>query len=294
MKKMVCSLLLCLTAVANPVLAGVSVVDDLGREVYLDKPAQRIIALAPHIVENLYSAGAGNKLVGAVDYSDYPEEAKKLPSVGVISAYSLETIVAMKPDLVVVWRSGRGGEVLKKLDALGITAYANDPRSIGDIARDIRQFGILAGTQAKAEKVAAQFEEKMAALKIRNAELPRVRVLYQIWDKPMQTLNGAHLISDVITLCGGSNIFGDAVALAPKISVESVLTKNPQVIVASGAGDDAPPWLYHWRLWPSIEAVKHNRLFSIPPDLIQRNTIRIARGSELMCGFIASVSRPAP
>ncbi|MFL0809195.1 MAG: cobalamin-binding protein [Agarilytica sp.] len=262
--------------------------DFLGNEVRVKKPVKRIVALAPHIVENLFSAGAGNLVVGAVDYSDYPEAANKIPRVGAISAYSLEAIVALAPDLVVVWRSGHGGKVMEKLIELGLVVYASDPRVVNDVAKSIRDFGRLAGTEEVAEKEASAFEKRIAGLRKRYANRLPVSAFYQVWNSPIQTINNDHIISNTISLCGGENAFGAEIALAPKLSIESVIERNPAAIIASGMQDKRPDWLNDWRKWKNIDAVANDHLFYIPPDIIQRHTVRIADGAQLMCEHLDS------
>ena len=264
-------------------LADVAVMDYLGREVRLAQPAQRIVALAPHIVENLFSAGAGGRIKGVVDHCDYPAAAAELPRVGAISSYSLEAILALQPDLVVVWHSGRGGDILKRLDALGIPSYASEPVRLEDVARSVRDFGTLAGTSAVAGKAAARFERDLARLRQRFQDRAPVPALYQVWHEPLQTLNDRHIISDVMRLCGGRNVFGDAPALAPRISVESVIDRDPLAIIASGMGEARPDWLDRWRRWPVLRAVQQDNLFFIPPDIIQRHTVRMLKGAQMMC-----------
>lgn len=266
----------------------ISVTDQLGRVVTIEQPAQRIVALAPHIVENLYSAGAGDRIVGAVDYCDYPESAKEIPRVGAISAFSLEAIVNQKPDLVVVWHSGRGAKIMEKLVKMGLVVYASNPKSIEDVAKSIRDYGVLTGNTDKAEKSVSQFEQILYGLREKYAQLSPISTFYQVWNDPIQTLNGEHIISDVIELCGGRNVFEKSVSLAPKISVESLIVQNPDVIIASGMGQERPEWLDAWRKWTSINAVKRENLYFVPPDLIQRHTVRILGGAALLCEHLQS------
>jgi iron complex transport system substrate-binding protein len=277
------SLLAIVSTVSVVSHAEISVTDYLGRTVTLEKPAQRIIALAPHIVENLYSAGAGERLVGAVDHCDYPLHAKKIPRVGAISAYSLEAIVALKPDLVVMWNSGLGSKNLPKFIELGLTVYASDPKSLEDIPRSIRDYGVLTGQQAVANKSAEEFTERLQGLREKYRDQTKLSVLYQVWNQPLQTLNDDHIISDLIRLCGGTNAFGDAPTIAPKISVESVIARNPDVIIASGMGEEKPEWLDDWKKYTGLTAVKNGNLFFVPPDIIQRHTVRMLQGVEQVC-----------
>ena len=271
------------TAAIKSETRAIEVTDYLGRSLSFSKPIERVIALAPHIVENVYSAGAGETLVGAVDYSDYPASAKDLVRVGTISSFSLEAIVSLKPDLVIVWHSGRGANVLEKLEKIGIPTYASDPHSLLDVARSIRDYGALTGNADIAEASAKTFELKYRSLAALHQESEAVSVLYEVWNQPLQTLNNKHIISDVIRLCGGVNLFGDEPSLAPVISVESVLQRNPDVIIASGMGEEQPEWLNDWYTWPQLKAVKNKNLYFISPDLLQRHTARILDGAEIMC-----------
>ncbi len=269
--------------------AQVAVTDFIGREVSLAEPARRIIALAPHAVENLFSAGAGGKLVGVVSYSDFPAAAADIPRVGTYKAFSRETIFALRPDLIVMWASGNGMSSLEDLAALQVPVYVSEPRALGDIGRAIRDYGVLAGTVEHSEREAARIDDTLAELTFRYGGRRPLGVLYQIWHEPLQTLNDKHLISDVIRLCGGRNIFADAVSLAPKINIESVLERNPDVIVASGMDIARPEWLDLWLNYPSLAAVKNGALFFVHPDHIQRPTARVLLGTESLCRQMNSV-----
>jgi iron complex transport system substrate-binding protein len=283
-------LLLSSTAAANTII----VEDFIGRTVILNTPANRIVALAPHIVENLYSAGAGKKIVGVVSYSNYPLEATQLQQVGSYNAFSLETIASLKPDLIVMWGSGNGMQALQKLEALEIPVFVSEPRQLSDISRDIRLLGKLAGTQKIANAQAMRIEQEFAKLATEFSSQTELTVFYQIWNNPLQTLNGDHLISQIIELCGGKNIFWDTKNLAPKISIESVLLRNPDIIVASGMSQTRPGWLDEWQAYPSLQAVKNNALFFVDPDHIQRPTARVVAGAESLCNKLNSVRRPSP
>ena len=274
--------LLFLSVIAVPAQA-ITVQDFSGREVTLDQPAKRIVALAPHIVENLYSAGAGDKLVGVVSYSDFPDEAKNVPEVGTYNAFSLEQVLALNPDLVVMWGSGNGMQTLSTFEALGIPVYVSELRQLSDVPKSIRNLSQLAGTPAIGEAEASRIETELNALHRRYGEKRSLSVLYQIWNDPLQTVNGEHLISEIISLCGGYNIFGDARSLAPRVSIESVLLRDPDAIVASGMGEARPEWLDQWRAYPSLTAVADEALFFVNPDHLQRPSARIVLGARSLC-----------
>ena len=229
------------------------------------------------------SAGAGDKLVGVVSYSDYPAAASRHAVVGSHLAWSLESIVALDPDLVIMWASGSGLNRLAVLEELGFTVYVSEPRALDDVVKTIRDIGELAGTVSESELEAARLERELLRLRERYADEPEVSVFYQMWDQPLQTLNGSHLITRVIELCGGRNIFGDAADLAPKINIESVLQRDPEVIVASGMDAARPEWLDGWRLYPSLQAVQSQALYFVHPDLLQRPTARIIEGATELC-----------
>ena len=274
--------LLFLSVIAVPAQA-ITVQDFSGREVTLDQPAKRIVALAPHIVENLYSAGAGDKLVGVVSYSNFPDEAKNVPEVGTYNAFSLEQVLALNPDLVVMWGSGNGMQTLSTFEALGIPVYVSELRQLSDVPKSIRNLSQLAGTPAIGEAEASRIETELNALHRRYGEKRSLSVLYQIWNDPLQTVNGEHLISEIIALCGGHNVFGDASSLAPRVSIESVLLRDPDAIVASGMGEARPEWLDQWRAYPSLTAVADEALFFVNPDHLQRPSARIVLGAQSLC-----------
>ncbi|MDD5296065.1 MAG: cobalamin-binding protein [Rhodocyclaceae bacterium] len=276
-------LLLPLLFLCSPTWADIAVTDDVGQTVRLAAPARRIISLAPHLTENLYAAGAGGRLVGVVDYSDWPEAAKKLPRVGSSDRADLEAILAQKPDLVLAWESGNARAHLAKLRALGIPVYVSQPKHLDDVAGEIERLGRLTGTEAVAKAAARDFRARQAGLKARYGGRPPVRTFYQVWNQPLLTVNGEHIIADVIKLCGGENVFGSLAQLAPAVAEEAVVVANPEVIVASGMAEARPDWLDAWKRWKQLTATSRDNLFFIPPDFLHRATIRILDGAERLC-----------
>lgn len=269
--------------------------DDTGREIRLKAPAKRIITLAPHATELLYAAGAGDRLIGTVDYSDFPPAAKKIPRVGSYDRFDLEAISALKPDLIIAWETGNPAAQVEKLKALGLTVYVTQPNRMEDVAGQLEQLGRLAGTEATANAAAAQFRQRLETLRRSNAGKPKIRVFYQIWVTPLMTVGGPQIITSAIQLCGGENVFGNLAQMAPTVSVEAVLAADPEAIVATGMGDARPEWLNDWNKWPRMTAVKRGNLFHIHPDLMQRHTPRILEGAEKLCADldVARSRRPA-
>ncbi|MFN4063830.1 cobalamin-binding protein [Parazoarcus communis] len=281
------TLAICLLLATQPIFAAeVSVRDDAGKEIRLKQPATRIVSLAPHITELLFAAGAGDRVVGVVSYSDYPEAATKLPQVGGYTNIDMEAIAALQPDLVVAWKSGNRNAHLDRLNTLGVPVYINEPRSLDDVARSLEALGHLAGSDQTATEAARAFRERLSGLRQRYTLQAPVRTFYQVWDRPLTTINGAHLIGDVIRLCGGENIFAELGQLAPNVSAEAVLAANPEAVVASGMGEARPEWLDQWRRWPELHATRADNLFFIPPAIIQRHTPRILDGASRLCELL--------
>ena len=269
--------------------------DDSSHEIRLKAPAKRIVTLAPHATELLYAAGAGDRLIGTVEYSDFPPAAKKVPRVGSYDRFDLEAISALKPDLVIAWETGNPAAPVEKMRALGLTVYASQPNRMEDVAGQLERLGQLAGTEAVANQAAERFRQRLAGLRRDNAGKPKVRVFYQIWKAPLMTVGGPQIISSAIELCGGENVFGRLTQMAPAVSVEAVLEADPEAIVATGMGDARPEWLDDWNKWKRMTAVKRGNLFHVHPDLMQRHTPRILDGAEQLCAHldVARSRRPA-
>ena len=263
--------------------------DDEGTLVSLTAPAMRIISLAPSLTEILYAAGAGNKVVGVVEFSDYPPEARSLPVVGRYDSLDLETLLALQPDLVIAWRSGNPRAAINRLRELGLTVYVAEPQDLDTVASHLDRIGTLAGTGTEASEASANFRRQLQDLRARYSRRESVRTFYQVWNRPLITAGGTELINDIISLCGGANIFKELSRVAPKVSVESVLSRDPQIIVASGMDQERPEWLDSWRDWTELSAVKDDKLFFIPPDLMQRHTPRALEGAQRLCAQIESV-----
>jgi len=287
-------LLFVLAACALPAWAGIDLRDDSGAEVHLKQPARRIVSLAPHITEILFAAGAGDRVVGTVDYSDYPEAANRIARIGSYTNLDLETILALKPDLVIGWQSGNSPSHLEPLKRLGIPLFLSEPDHLEDVAANLEQFGELAGTSNVAGPAAAAFRARLAHLRQHYSGRPQVRTFYQIWAEPLLTVGGSQIIGSAIRLCGGVNVFGQLSPMTPTVSIEAVLAADPEVIVASGMGESRPDWLDAWRRWPKLTAAARDNLFFIPPDLIQRHTPRLLDGAERLCRDLETARERRP
>lgn len=273
--------------------AQIRVTDDVGIDVALPAPARRIVSLAPHVVELLFAAGAGARVVATVDYSDYPPEARAIPRIGGSGGLDLERIVALRPDLIVGWSSGNPRRTIERLRGFGFPIYLTEPRRLEDIARDLEHLGKLAGTEPVAHQTAERFTSRYHALKARYAKRRSLRVFYQVLDPSLITVNGRHLISEILRLCGGENIFAALPVVAPVVSEEAVLEADPDVIVAGGTEESWSEWRPRWRRHAAMTAVKRDALYYIPAEILHRHTPRVLDGAEKVCAALDDARRKA-
>jgi iron complex transport system substrate-binding protein len=269
--------LACFAAIVSVAAAqSISVADDRGRQVVLAAPAGRIVALAPSLAELAFAAGAGGRLVGVARFSDFPPAARDIPQVGDAARVDFERIVALKPDLVLAWKSGNSAADVARLESLGYPAFVSEPARLADVPLPA------------AGKAAAEFEREIQALRGRYAKARTVRVFYQIWHRPLLTVNGAHMISDVIALCGGENVFADVNQLTPSITLEAVIAARPEVILGGGSAGGEKEFAAQWRA-SSVPPLRELPAHYINPDHIQRQTPRIVEGTKAVCAALEKV-----
>lgn len=278
-------LLLVLFLLFTPAYAELRLTDDLGHTLDLTAPPQRIVSLAPHITELLFAAGAGLRLVAAVDYSDYPPEAQRLPRLGDATRIDHERLLALKPDLVIAWASGTPARELDTLRRLGVPLYLSEPRRLEAVGAQLRQFGLLAGTAVQAERAAQDYERRLAALRARYAQAPRRTVFYQLALQPLLTINREHIINDVLELCGAVNPFADLPVLTPHVAIEAVLAARPDAVILALYPGEAV--VDTQRFWLRYGLSADTRFIGVPGDHIHRATPRILDGVERICAGLA-------
>jgi len=287
MTKSTAALALLAALLTSTAHAAVSVIDDAGNTVTLAQPARRIVSLAPHVTELLYAAGGGDRIVGTVSDSDYPPQARDLPRVGDNKALDLERIAALKPDLIVVWRHGNAQKQTDRLRALGLPLFYSEPRKLESIPENLEKLGKLMDTGPVATRAAADFRQQVETLRKTYANRPPVTVFYQVWQQPLMTLNGQHMVSDMLALCGGRNLFGNEPPLVPTVSVEAVVAGNPEAMMTAGIGATRPDKpladFSMWEKWKSVTAVARNNLFIIDGDLVNRAGPRVVQGAAEIC-----------
>ena len=274
---------------AQSAAAEVRLKDDLGREVVMRQPARRIVTLAPFLTELAFSAGAGPRVVGVSAFSDYPPEAARLPQVATAAGVSLESLAALRPDLVLAWKDSVRPEDVALVSRLGAAVFVAQARSLADVPRILRAIGALSG--ADASGAAAAYEEKLARVRAEYAKRPPVDVFLEIWSHPLTTISGRHFMNEALGICGARNVFYDLPGVAPEVSWEELYRRDPPVIVGVGSALTEAGFRAEWRGRPTLRAVRSGRLVFVPPDRLQRPTARTPDGIAELC---AALDRARP
>jgi iron complex transport system substrate-binding protein len=263
--------------------AAIRLVDDVGQTLEFATPPQRIISLTPHLTELLFAVGAGAQLVGVDSASDYPQAAQALPRVGDYSRISFERILALKPDLVIVWVGGNRAADIHGLEKMGLPVLHTQATRLDDVARLLRLIGQASGHAGAGDAAARDFSVRLAALQTRAARQPPLSVFYQVWDRPLMTVGGSHWISDALAVCGARNVFADLRGLSPVVSIEAVLKRAPALIVS---GSDAPDMRRQWQRFASLPAVKNHAFVRVDADRLHRLTPRLLEGVAELCAAV--------
>ncbi len=240
--------------------------------------AVRLVTLAPHLTELAFEAGAGEQLVAVSSWSDYPQQARDLPRIADAFRVDYEQLLQLQPDWVLLWQEGTPRQVELKLRRLGLQVWPVSIRALQDIPTTLRRLGRLAGTEAVAEQAAARFERRLAEMGPVRHGTP-VPVFIQISQRPLMTVNGQHLLSEVVRFCGGRNVFDDLQVLVPQVGLESVLARKPAWIIQS---EREPAELWHGLQSKGLLSEKL-RVLVLPPEQIMRPTSRLLDGVERIC-----------
>lgn len=283
-----CLLCLCLLLVASAQAGTFRVRDDAGQTLVFSRPPQRILSLSPHLTELLFAVGAGAQVAGVDSASDYPEAARTLPRVGDFSRINFERILALRPDLIIVWVGGNRAADIHRLKQLGVPVLQTEATRLDDVSRLLRLIGQASGHAKEGEAAARDFATRLAALRVPSGGKPPVNVFYQVWDRPLMTVGGTHWISDALALCGGRNIFADLHALSPVVSREAVLQRMPALIVS---GTDAPDMRSTWERFSRLPAVENQAFARVDADRLHRLTPRLVEGVAELCAAIGPYVR---
>jgi iron complex transport system substrate-binding protein len=254
-----------------------------------DTLPRRIVTLAPHLAELVYAAGAGEFLVGVSAYSDYPPEVLELPVVGDAFMIDHERLALLQPDVLLVWEGGTAPHVVDELRGMGYSVEVIRTNGLGDVSRAMLRIGDLTNRRAAAERAVAEYEQGLDEYRRGSGEEGDIRVFYQVSARPLYTINGEHYVSELITICGGLNVFADLGELAPTVDVEAVIERDPEVILASSdAGDRA---FAEWRRWPDMAANRYGNHFRLPADTIGRATPRLVQAAGAVCDALDEARR---
>lgn len=286
------ALLASLSILAPPTTLAVVVQDDSGQRVSFPHAPQRIISLAPGATEMLFAAGAGDRLIATVDYSDEPAAAKQVPRIGDVTAVDIERLVALHPDLVIVWPGGGNPAQIQKIAQLGFPIYRQQVNRLADLPVSLRRLGALTSDGTVAERAASQLEASLARLaREYGSRRMHPTVLLEVWNRPIYTVGGTHLMSDALTLCGVRNVFGDLKELGPVISTEAVIARNPDIIVAAAPPKEGQGWLEEWKRFGSLSAVRNGRLIAFEDQRLSRLGPSVVVATEGLCQALSAVSR---
>lgn len=267
--------------------AAITVKDDLGRKVEMKEPAKRIVTLAPFLTELVYSAGAGERMVGASAHSDHPPEAKQLPRVSSAVSLALESLVALAPDLVLAWRDTIRPEDIERLERFGVAVFVAQARRLDDVPRLLELIGRLAGRDVAS--IADGYTARIGELRRAHAGLAPVGAFLEIWHRPLTTIAGEHWMNQALEVCGARNVFRDLPGVAPVVPWEQVYARDPRVVVGAGSAPVAAEFFANWKERATLAAVRDHRLVFVDADTIQRPTLRLAEGIAQLCAGLDRV-----
>ncbi|MBV8308657.1 MAG: ABC transporter substrate-binding protein [Gammaproteobacteria bacterium] len=288
---------------AGPALAGAAqaaaaaprrVADDLARSVEVGAAPLRIVSLTPGASEMLFAAGAGAQLIATVEYSSEPPAARAVPRIGDVAAIDMERLVALRPGVVIAWPAGGNPAQRAKIAALGIPLYEQQVARLGDLPGSLRRLGVLAGTEPRAERAAAALQARLDALE-RTYSAGTAgggpTVLLQVWNRPVYTIGGRHLMSDALALCGARNVFADLPEPAPLVDTEAVIARDPDIILAAAPPREGAAWVADWQRFPSLAAVRNHRVVAFENQALSRLGPSVLDATEDLCRTIARLSR---
>jgi iron complex transport system substrate-binding protein len=284
-------LLALLAAPQAAVAAGVTVTDDLGREVRIPAPARRIVSLAPNLTEIVFALGLGDRLVGVTDFCDFPPEATRIPRVGGVMAPSTERVLELTPDLVLATTVGnREGETLG-LARLGLPLVVTDPRDLDGVARSFELVGRAASAPEAGARLAAAFRTRLAKVREAVAGRPRPRTLLLVWPDPLVAAGPRSFLTALLEAAGGANALAGPAAPAvaeqyPRLGIESVLALAPEVIVVAAYRDTGAEAIERLRRYPQVPAVRDGRIAAIDHTVLVRPGPRLADAAEALARAI--------
>lgn len=242
---------------------------------------ERVVSLAPALDEIMLELGAGEQLVGVLGRQDRPAALAALPSVGEYGQLEIETLISLRPELVLLWPDSISASQRQQLRQLGIPLYEADPHTLDDLATQVDEIARRVGRAERGQQLAAQVRETLARLRQEYQREPPLRVFYQVWDQPLYTLGGRQIVSDALRVCGAENLFAELALAAPQVNLEAVLVRDPEVILAS-----EPQLLAAWQAWPQLHAVQRAQVWAIPDRGLERPSLQMLKATEQLCKLL--------
>ena len=252
-------------------------------------PPARRVTLAPHLTELVYAAGAGARLVGTLDTSDYPPAARRVPRIGDVSRLDPERLLAVRPDLVIVWGDGSPAAQRALLERLGLPVLSLEQHTLADVPATLERLGLVLGTAPVAHAAAAALTAELELLRRRYHGKRRLRVFYQVWSRPLYTLGARHVATEMLDLCGADNVFADQASSSFAVDEEAVYARDPDVLVFAGTGAESAEWLRRWQGGAPLGAVTRGAVVTLDPDLVYRMGPRIGQGTATLCARLAEL-----
>lgn len=240
--------------------------------------AERVVSLAPSLSEIVVELGAADVLVGVLDGGERPVELANVPSVGHYGQLDMERLLSLNPDLILLWPGSVGPAQREQLQRLNIPVYVAEPHSLEQLTTQVQTIAEQLGRAEAGRQLAAQLRERLAALRQRYQRAQPLRVFYQVWNQPLYTVGGGQIISDALNVCGARNVFDDLKLPAPQVSIESVLQRDPELILV---GDQAQ--LDAWNVWPTVAT----RVRLVPDKGLERPSGQMLEAVGRLCQVIA-------
>jgi iron complex transport system substrate-binding protein len=284
-----------LSAMLPAIAAALTVQDDDFNAIELPAPANRIVSLSPGATAMLFAAGAGDRVVGTSAYSDEPAAAKRIERIGDAQSFDLERILTLRPDVVVVWTGGTPAAEVARLQGVGLRIYHQHVKRLDDIPDSLRRLGALTGTSPEAQAAAAQLAQRIVALRSRYPQKSAATVLIQVWDRPIYTVGRDQVITDVIHACGFRNAFEDLNDVSPAVTLESVLARDPDYILALGSNqNEAQSWLQQRHQFASMKAQRPGHTIAWSDPRLPTLGPGVVDAAEDLCRALQAVDPPRP
>ncbi len=246
----------------------------------------RFVVLSPHAVEMLFEIGAGDTIIGTVEYADYPNEANQIYRIGRYDFIAYEAVMLLQPDAIIVNSSTTSALMLARLKELGFTLIDSSVSELKQIPQRLLELGELTGHRAQAKASAEKFNHTLKKLKQTYQDQARIDLFYQVWPMPLTT-TASSWMNEIFVGCGANNVFANSVSEYPQVSLEQVLSLTPEVIIKPVYHGNSNQESINWAEWPEVPAVANKQIITIEGDLVHRTGPRVLKGMQQVCEKVA-------